>query len=554
MPDPGIPEQQGFRSGYGGAYNGAWRGRRADQMNGRDIEGTSGAERDMARYQSMGAQAAAREAPQAAFERANYGMSDQSRNEQDAAMMLQRDAALGVAPSRAEMLQGRLTDDAINAQAAMAASTRGGPGAMALAARGASANAAQMQQSGARDMAALRADEMARARGEYMQATNTMRGMDEQRAQYDAGAANQMNQFNTGAQLQNRGMNDAQQMGYEKLGFGVGQADQAGRSEEAWRNLDREQNAQQWNDKKEETREGRWWDLGRSVVGGVFGGAGALLGSDMNMKSGMLPLGDSMAEPDPFSGANIGAAMMPRNPAMGAMAGAGIEKLFSDKKAKEQERQLGQAEGMLASMRQGLAAPVATQAALDRSRAMEAPAQMAQPDGLIRENPYAVEAPDRQAQMGVMLGGIGQGIAGGGENYAAKAYSRAEREKDARYNSAVGNRLRYLDENPETYGMLSDGRQKQDASEAEPAKMLDALVPYAYRYKPESGEDPTKQRYGIMAQDLEKTPMGASVVETTPRGKEINVPQAMGVSLASQANLNQRVRALEMGGARRGKR
>lgn len=526
-PSPGIPEQQGFRSGYGGAYNGAWRGRRADQMDGRDIEGTSGAERDMARYQSMGAQAAAREAPQAAFERANYGMSDQSRNEQDAAMMLQRDAALGVAPSRAEMLQGRLTDDAINAQAAMAASTRGGPGAMALAARGASANAAQMQQSGARDMAALRADEMARARGEYMQATNTMRGMDEQRAQYDAGAANQMNQFNTGAQLQSRGMNDAQQMGYEKLGFGVGQADQAGRSEEAWRNLDREQNAQQWNDKKEETREGRWWDLGKSVVGGVFGGAGALLGSDMNMKSGMLPLGDSMAEPDPFSGANIGAAMMPRNPAMGAMAGAGIEKLFSDKKAKEQERQLGQAEGMLASMRQGLAAPVATQAALDRSRAMEAPAQqMAAPAGLIRENPYAMEAPQRSEPMGI----------------------------DPRYSTAVGQRLRYLDENPETYGMLSDGRQKQDASEAEPAKMLDALVPYAYRYKPESGEDPTKQRYGIMAQDLEKTPMGASVVETTPRGKEINVPQAMGVSLASQANLNQRVRALEMGGSRRGKR
>lgn len=64
---------------------------------------------------------------------------------------------------------------------------------------------------------------------------------------------------------------------------------------------------------------------------------------------------------------------------------------------------------------------------------------------------------------------------------------------------------------------------------------------YAYNYREGSGEDPTKRRYGIMAQDLEKTPMGASLVEDTPRGKMIDTRQAAGTLLASVSDLQRQI-------------
>ncbi len=73
------------------------------------------------------------------------------------------------------------------------------------------------------------------------------------------------------------------------------------------------------------------------------------------------------------------------------------------------------------------------------------------------------------------------------------------------------------------------------------SEMLDALHPYAYTYKPGMGEDPSKQRFGIMAQDLEKTPMGKSVVVDTPGGKKIDVPQATGVQFAALADIHDRL-------------
>lgn len=500
--------------------NTSWGNRSGEFQNGAYVPGSSGAERDVARYQSMGAQAAGRAAPQSQFQGANYGMADQARGEQASALQMQRQAAMGNAPSRAELLQGKVTDDAINSQMALAASARGGPGAQALAARMAGTNAATMQQAGARDLSALRADEMARARGEYMQGATGIRGQDVQQSQYDASAANQSNQFNAQAQLASRGQNDAQQMGYEKLGFGVNQADMAGRDAQAAR----DQHAGEFGAAQDTHKDDRLWDLGTKVVGGIFGGAGGLL---------------------------------------------------SDKNAKEDARKLGQAEGMMAGIQQSAAAPLATQGALDRSRAMD---MTGAPGGIVRDNPYmSAQTPDRNAPMGssgdiirdnpygadpkkgtelmspaggAILGGIGQGLSGSDKNYGVEAL-----KQDPRYAAGVGSRLKYLDENGLGYEeLLSDERQKQDARTAEPARMMDALTPYAYHYKPESGQDPSKQRYGIMAQDLERTPMGASVVNDTPQGKQIDVPQAVGVSLASLANVNQRVRALEGNRARNGKR
>lgn len=53
------------------------------------------------------------------------------------------------------------------------------------------------------------------------------------------------------------------------------------------------------------------------------------------------------------------------------------------------------------------------------------------------------------------------------------------------------------------------------------------------------------RRYGIMAQDAEKTPAGKFMVEETADGKAINAMNAIGLLLAGQARLNKRLKKVE---------
>ena len=56
---------------------------------------------------------------------------------------------------------------------------------------------------------------------------------------------------------------------------------------------------------------------------------------------------------------------------------------------------------------------------------------------------------------------------------------------------------------------------------AAPARMMEQLQPYSFNYKPGvPGEDPNQRNYGIMAQDLEKSPMGRSLVRGTPSTRQ----------------------------------
>ena len=52
---------------------------------------------------------------------------------------------------------------------------------------------------------------------------------------------------------------------------------------------------------------------------------------------------------------------------------------------------------------------------------------------------------------------------------------------------------------------------------------------------------------GVMAQDLEKSPMGASFVKDTPAGKQVDYGHGLAAILASQANIHDRLRTLEEG-------
>lgn len=104
--------------------------------------------------------------------------------------------------------------------------------------------------------------------------------------------------------------------------------------------------------------------------------------------------------------------------------------------------------------------------------------------------------------------------------------------------------------------MMSDRELKTDrekmldmATQPEANKEnLDPVDGFTYRYKPEAaariGED-TGVRPGVMAQDLEKTPAGKTVVDDTPNGKALDIHRAIGFSLAGVAGLDKRMQRLE---------
>lgn len=114
----------------------------------------------------------------------------------------------------------------------------------------------------------------------------------------------------------------------------------------------------------------------------------------------------------------------------------------------------------------------------------------------------------------------------------------------------AANDLREMQPSGET-AVTSDERAKTGTHPGDIAvqETLDHLKPYSYSYKDQSlGQG---ERVGIMAQDLEKSPMGLSSVIETPRGKAIDVNRGLSLALAADADLHARVKALE---AKRGMR
>jgi len=94
----------------------------------------------------------------------------------------------------------------------------------------------------------------------------------------------------------------------------------------------------------------------------------------------------------------------------------------------------------------------------------------------------------------------------------------------------------------------SDINSKREirAADSQVEGFLDALNAYQYKYKdPQApGADPG-MFVGVMAQDLEKSPMGASFVKDTPQGKMVDYGHGLAAILASQSNLHDRLRQLE---------
>ena len=96
-------------------------------------------------------------------------------------------------------------------------------------------------------------------------------------------------------------------------------------------------------------------------------------------------------------------------------------------------------------------------------------------------------------------------------------------------------------------GIISDKRAKTDIQTL-PEGMLDNVKGYTYEYKSPELHGYGKQT-GVMAQDLEKSPLGAEMVEEDPESglKSIDTGKAALGALAGLANIHARLKALEEG-------
>jgi hypothetical protein len=96
--------------------------------------------------------------------------------------------------------------------------------------------------------------------------------------------------------------------------------------------------------------------------------------------------------------------------------------------------------------------------------------------------------------------------------------------------------------------LMSDVNQKENikSGDKDVSKFLKAISAKSYDYKDGSLPGAAQgKRYGIIAQDLEKSEMGKSLVQDTAHGKMVNVPQSVGALLAAVSHLNKRLEKME---------
>jgi len=131
-----------------------------------------------------------------------------------------------------------------------------------------------------------------------------------------------------------------------------------------------------------------------------------------------------------------------------------------------------------------------------------------------------------------------------GEYKAAINRSNRDTQREASILTAIGTAIAAY------AAFSSDIRAKTNISpgSGEVESFLDALNSYKYEYKdPNAPGSDAGMFVGVMAQDLEKTPMGASFVQDTPRGKMVDYGHGLAAILASQANIHDRLKHLEEG-------
>jgi hypothetical protein len=94
----------------------------------------------------------------------------------------------------------------------------------------------------------------------------------------------------------------------------------------------------------------------------------------------------------------------------------------------------------------------------------------------------------------------------------------------------------------------SDKNEKKDIKDAnkDVNSFLDAISAKSYEYKDTSMPGTAEgKRFGVMAQDLERSPMGKALVEEVNGTKMVNTSQGFGSVLAAQSQMHNRIKELE---------
>jgi hypothetical protein len=124
-----------------------------------------------------------------------------------------------------------------------------------------------------------------------------------------------------------------------------------------------------------------------------------------------------------------------------------------------------------------------------------------------------------------------QGALGSNQQTAALGQSGQGNQATGGLISAVG-------------GLLSDKNAKENIKPSPDInEIMKKIKPVEFNYKPEAGEG-TEKTIGVTAQDMEKTPLKANVVNT-PAGKVVNGPKQENSNLNLIIDLAAKVRELE---------
>lgn len=463
----------------------------------------TGAANDVQRYQGtaggMRAQAQAaqqRQAPTVDYSQSGYdrmeGYGARLGQDTGTSMMLAR--AMGY--DSAAKQQAAIDANRLYAQQMSAAASARGPAAMAMAQQNAAASNAAGQSNISAQSQVAASQERAGYTQQYMQAVTQQRaqdlqaqGLDAQQAQYQAGLEMQQNGLNDQYSLGMQGVG----LGYERLGYDVNQAQQ-------------NTNMQ-------------------------------MLGLRQNMWNAQSQLDENYANKfNPFSDENVKIGLAPQ-----AAAPASYGALAAD--------------NVGAQTAQALPANAPNYGSQMAAQAAQNPDQNS---GSKNATQTVNAISDLAGSRG---GGGGSGGSGGAVGAASKIAGIAammfsdERAKKDAYLQGQSELLQgQMNALARAVGPMEQQVQKPQAEypnlprQNEIQQTLDNAPAYTWEYKP--GFGPSGRQAGPIAQDLQKTELGRSMVQRDPQTGYLQVdPQsATRFSMAAAAHNNQRINRLEAQG------
>ncbi len=205
----GLPGSRNS-GGYGGGYN----NQMSQGLTNLGLGGSAVAGKNANYWQDQASQT---RGPQAYENQDLSNRESASRyGDQNGALMLQREAAMGNAPSAAAYQMQRGLDQSLGAQQAQMGAARGNAG-IALASSGAAANSANLMNQTYNQAGQLRAQEMSNARGQYGELASQQRGQDLNRLGMGNDMANRNADRNDAYRLGAGGL--ANQFGNQGLGW-----------------------------------------------------------------------------------------------------------------------------------------------------------------------------------------------------------------------------------------------------------------------------------------------------------------------------------------------